>query len=183
MSFIALIVKVLYFLMPAAFANMTPVFVRNSFKFLAYPVDFNKKLFGSRLFGSHKTFRGFIFGILAGIIIVILQSYLYRYNFFQNISLLDYTRVNIFIFGFLIGFGVLFGDLIGSFIKRRFNFKSGESFYVLDQINSGIGLAVFIVPFYFKSWNLAFWIIIIWFIGHFIIKYVGYLFNIDKKSI
>ncbi|MEM0022950.1 MAG: CDP-archaeol synthase, partial [Archaeoglobaceae archaeon] len=34
-----------------------------------------------------------------------------------------------------LAFGAMFGDLVGSFVKRRFNFKRGESFPVLDQIS------------------------------------------------
>ena len=181
MSFVFLL-KILYLLLPGAIANMTPVFVRK-IKFLDYPLDFNLKFFGKRLFGKNKTFRGLIFGILASILIVLLQSFLYKYKNFYDISFVGYNNINIFGFGFLIGFGVLFGDLAGSFVKGRFGFKPGEHFFVLDQINGGIGFGLFVVLPYFMSWNLFFWMILVWFIGHLIIKYLGYLFGIGKEKI
>ncbi|MBI2148219.1 CDP-archaeol synthase [Candidatus Woesearchaeota archaeon] len=177
------ILSIIYFLFPAAFANMLPVFVKNNFKYLDYPVDFYFKIGKNRLFGNNKTFRGFIFGIIASIIVVFFQNLLYNYKFFQSLSLIDYSRSNFLILGFLIGFGTLFGDLIGSFIKRRLNYKPGEKFYVLDQINSAIGILIFVLPFYFNSWSVALWIIIVWFIGHLITKYLGYLLKIDKEKI
>ncbi|MBS3152501.1 CDP-archaeol synthase [Candidatus Woesearchaeota archaeon] len=177
------IINIIYLLLPAALANMTPVLVKKYFKFLAYPVDFNKKLFGNRIFGSHKTFRGFLFGILSSILIVIFQAYLYRFDFFQNISLLEYNKINPIIFGFLFGFGVLFGDLIGSFIKRRLKISPGKSLLILDQINAVIGIAVFVFPFYLKSLEILIWITFVWLIGHFIIRYTGFLFGLNKEKL
>lgn len=183
MNFIIYIISIVYLLVPAAFANMVPVFVKNYFKALAFPVDFNTKFEGSRLFGSHKTFRGFIFGILASIIVVIIQVYLYQFSFFKDISFLDYSKLSAISFGFLVGFGVLFGDLIGSFIKRRLRVRPGRSFLILDQINSAVGYVIFVIPFYFKSWTLAFWVIIIWVLGHFVLRYLGYILKITKEKI
>ena len=177
------LLQVIYFLLPAAFANMTPVFMRNHFKFLAYPVDFNKKVYNKRVFGDRKTFRGFVFGILAAVIIVFMQKLLYGFGFFQKISLINYSSVNFLVLGFLIGFGCLFGDLIGAFIKRRLDFKPGESFFVLDQVNNIFGIALFVTPFYFSSWKINLWFLLIWFLGHLIIKYLGFIFKIDKKMI
>ncbi len=177
------LMQILYLLVPAAFANMAPVFVKNKFNFLDYPVDFRLIFFGRRLFGDNKTFRGFIFGIFSSILIVFIQSFLYRYEIFAKISLISYNEINILVFGFLIGFSVLLGDLISSFIKRRFNFKPGESFYILDQVNGGLGFVFVIIPIYFKSWSLALWIVLIWLLGHLVIKYLGYLFRFEKKKI
>lgn len=181
MNFMFLL-KILYLLLPAAFANMIPVFFRK-INFLNYPLDFKLKFFGNRLFGNNKTFRGLIFGILGSEIIVLLQSFLYKYELFFNISLVNYNLVNILGFGFLVGFGVLFGDLVSSFVKRRFSFKSGEHFFVLDQINGGLGFGFFIVLSYFKSWGLFLWVILVWFFGHLVIKYLGYLFGMYKEKI
>lgn len=183
---------VLYLLIPGAIANIIPAIIKNHFKFLAYPIDFRINLFGKRLFGDNKTFRGLIWGIIGSIVIVFLQKILYEYNFFSNLSLVDYSEINFLLFGFLIGFGVLFGDLVGSFIKRRFDFKPGESFYVLDQINGGFGFALFLSIFYVLNQGLNFdtgtfifmlLMILIWGIGHLIIKYLGFLFGIYKEKI
>lgn len=172
---------VIYFLVPAALANMAPVFVKK-FNFLNYPVDFKLKINGKRIFGDNKTFRGLFLGIISAIIFVFVQKYLYNFEFFESLSIVDYASVNSLLLGFFVGSGVLIGDLVGSFIKRRFSFRPGESFLILDQVNGGIGIA-FVSYFYFKSWILILWIILIWLIGHFIIKYLGYLLNIYKEKI
>ncbi len=176
------IIHILYLLIPGAFANMAPVLFKK-FNFLNYPVDFGLKFGKNRLFGTNKTFRGFFFGILGSIIFVFIQRILFNYELFRNISLIDYSKINLILFGFLIGFSVLFGDLIGSFIKRRLNVGPGKSLFIVDQVNGGVGFALFVIPFYFKSWSLALWILIIWTIGHLIIKYFGYLLKIDKEKI
>ena len=62
-------------MLPGIFANMTPVLIRNHWKFLERPVDFNLKWFdGKRLLGDHKTWRGFISGTLVSIGIVAIQK-------------------------------------------------------------------------------------------------------------
>lgn len=176
------VLQVIYLLIPAAFANMMPVFV-SKLNFLNYPVDFKLKLSGKRIFGDHKTFRGLFFGIFGSIIVVYLQKTFYDFGFFRNLGLVDFDSTNFLVFGFLIGFGVLFGDLIGSFIKRRLDFKPGKSFFILDQINSMLGFGIFVGFVYFKSWVLFFYALAAWFAGHLIFKYLGYLLGMYKEKI
>ena len=175
--------QIVCLLIPAAIANIVPVIARK-INFLNYPVDFGFKLGKNRLFGENKTFRGFFFGILFSILVVYLQKLLFGTYYFNALSLVNYNSINFILFGFLIGFSVLFGDLIGSFIKRRFNFKSGESFYFLDQVNSALGLVILFVPFYFTNYlEISFWVLIVWTLGHLIVKYVGYFFGFDDKKV
>ena len=54
MSLWITIISCLYFLLPAGFANMAPVFAKK-INFLRYPVDFGLKLRGRRIFGKNKT--------------------------------------------------------------------------------------------------------------------------------
>ncbi|RMD58285.1 CDP-archaeol synthase, partial [Candidatus Woesearchaeota archaeon] len=60
-------------MLPAYVANMTPVFARIIFPHWKSPIDFNKKIGGKRILGSHKTWRGLVCGTIAGIIIAYLQ--------------------------------------------------------------------------------------------------------------
>ena len=137
----------LWYLLPAIFANIAPIFARNIFKEkFDTPVDLNKKFRGKRLFGRTKTYRGFVFGILAGILGAYIQRYYYSYPNIQTISYIDYSTVNIYLLGFLMGFGGLFGDLIKSFFKRRLNIKSSRSWIPFDQIDFGIGALIFAYP-------------------------------------
>lgn len=138
------IIKCLYFMIPGIFANMAPVMFKNKFKALAIPVDLNHKFRGKPIFGKHKTYRGFIAGIPIAIIITYLQTILYQYDFFRNISIVPYAEYNFLILGFLIGFGALFGDLIESFFKRQLNYKPGQPFVPFDQIDAAVGALIFV---------------------------------------
>src|SRR3989344_8476847 len=142
--------QIIYLILPAAIANMMPVFIKNNLKTLAYPIDFNLKIKGKRIFGSHKTFRGLIFGIMGSIFVVFIQYLLQKNNIFLDLNLVNYNILNPIKFGFLIGFFVLVFDAISSFIKRRMNFKPGEAFFILDQINGGMGFA-FLIYIYSRS--------------------------------
>ena len=141
---IQFILTCLYVIIPGALANMMPVFVR-SINFLNVSVDFDKKWFDNKpIFGTHKTYRGFFFGILAAIFITYIQSLLYKYPFFQQISFFNYDEISFLLVGFMMGFGVLFGDLIKSFFKRRTNIKPGDKFFPWDQLDLVIGAIIFI---------------------------------------
>lgn len=178
-----MIIELIYFLLPAAIANMMPVFMKNKMFYLKYPLDFNKKIKEKRILGDNKTFRGLIAAVIGSVITVYIQLILYDFKFFRNISLVDYSQTGFLIFGFLIGFSVIFGDAVSSFIKRRLNIKSGESLLVIDQINGILGLGLIVFPIYLKSIKIFFYLTLIWIIGHFILKYLGYLFKIDNKKI
>jgi len=72
----------IYLMLPAYFANMAPVIFNRTLNFLDYPVDFGVKVKGHHLFGRTKTFRGFMVGILAAILIFYLKSQIAHYTFF-----------------------------------------------------------------------------------------------------
>ena len=110
-SFLFFILKCIYLMLPAYFANMSPVIFKK-INFLDYPVDFNKKISGQPIFGRNKTFRGFFFGVISAIVIAYLQFLLYNADFFNKLSFTDYN--NWILFGFLMGFGALAGDLAKS---------------------------------------------------------------------
>jgi len=161
---------------------MTPPLIKRAGLFNSFdkPVDFGKKFFGQSIFGSHKTWRGVIFGIIVGMSIVFLQFWLYPFPLIKRISLLDYRNINILAFGFLISFGAVFGDLLFSFIKRRLKLKPGAKFLPFDQTNYVIGAAIFLTPF-FKIDILA-WITIfvLTFFLHIIFNRLGYYLKLHR---
>lgn len=176
---IDILIKTLWLLLPALFANSTPILFK-WVPFLNYPIDFNKKFRGKPLFGKNKTYRGFIFGVLMAILIVYIQYLLYPFT--KNISLINYTKINIFLLGFLIGFGTLLGDLIESFFKRRLNIKPGELWFPFDQIDWVVG-ALFFMSFYVKvSWMYIFISIILAIILHPFANLSGYYLGIKKNK-
>ena len=131
-----LIIKILWLLLPAEVANMSPVI----FQWIpigSQPIDLGLEINGKPLFGPHKTYRGFFVGITSSIIIVYLQKIVYP--FMEPYSLINYSKINLLLLGALLGAGALTGDLVKSFFKRRFNIPSGESWVPFDQIDWVIG--------------------------------------------
>ncbi len=175
----SVIVELLYLILPGLFANMAPVLVKK-IPFLDYPVDFNCTLYGEPLFGKHKTYRGFFFGILFAIFIMWIQQMLYQYSFFQGISLMNYSATNIWLVGFLIGFGVLFGDLVKSFFKRRLRIALGARWFPWDQVDGLIGGLVFLSLVYFPGWTAVAYLILLVIILHTVLNRLGYLLGLKK---
>ncbi len=119
-------------MVPAFASNMAPSIIRGK-----RPIDFGKNFFdGRRILGDGKTIRGFISGIICGIITALIFAPLYEIltDKLEAIEILEYAFL-----GFLLGFGTVLGDSMGSFIKRRFNVKRGETFPILDQLDFMLG--------------------------------------------
>lgn len=172
--------QALYFFIPAAIANMSPVFVKK-INFLNYPIDFEKTWKGKRIFGSHKTFRGFFFGTIFAFIFFELQRLLYNNGILKNLALINYSTAPIFL-GALLGFSALLGDSIKSFFKRRFNIRPGKPWVPFDQLDFMIFALILTLPW---SGLLFFDSIILMTIGFILtvtIQYIGYLlkFKDDK---
>jgi CDP-2,3-bis-(O-geranylgeranyl)-sn-glycerol synthase len=141
MELLQIILKSLYLMLPAYFANMTPVIIKK-INILDYPIDFNIKIKNKTILGTHKTWRGLIFGTIAGIIVAFIQYQFQTNNIFTSITILNYSQW--LIIGTLLGFGALFGDAFKSLIKRRFKIKPGKPFFPWDQLDFLIGAIVFL---------------------------------------
>jgi len=169
-------------MMPAYLANMAPVFAQKLgiLKFLNKPVDGGREMGGKRIFGDHKTWRGFAVGILFAMATACLQRFLYSAPFFQKISLINYSGTHWCLLGFLLGFGALFGDLIKSFFKRRVNIAPGAPWIPFDQFDFVIGALIFAAPIYFPSWPTVVVILLVSFILHVLANNLGYLLKIKN---
>jgi acid phosphatase family membrane protein YuiD len=177
-----LIFMSLYFVLPGLISNMMPIFVKNKFKKLAIPIDFNKKFRTRRIFGDHKTLRGFIFGILAGIIIGLIQYLISDFEIIKSISYIDYTLFNSLLIGFLFGFAALFGDAIESFFKRQFNINPGKPFIPFDQVDFVLGIILF--SYLIKPMTLEMIIILLLIVPFMSIltTKIGYLLKLRKEK-
>ena len=169
--------NILWFLLPAYFADMAPVFANMIFKKKAQPIDF-----GRNLFGNHKTYRGFISGIILALLIIYMQSYLTNFNFFRETSIIDYRNINLMLFGLLFGFGSMLGDLIKSFFKRRLNIKPGSRFIPFDQIDYLLGTFLLLSFVYFPGWKFFVYSIIVTFFANIIVNYIGYYLRIRETK-
>ena len=163
---------------------MTPPLMRwaGLFKTLEKPVDFGKKFRGEPILGNHKTWRGVIFGIIVGISMVWVQTWLYRIPFFKSVSFLDYSEVNILLLGFLISIGAIFGDLFFAFIKRRLKLVPGQPFMPFDQTNYIMGAALFLTPL--LNFEISIWLtlFILTFFLHVSVNLIGFWFGINKNK-
>lgn len=180
MYIITFVLQSLYFVLPAYFANMAPVIVRNFFKKLAVPVDFGKELGNMPIFGEHKTYRGLIFGVLFAIAITFLQYLLYRANFLPQLAIVDYS--NWLLLGALLGAGAMTGDLAKSFFKRRLNIDSGKPFIPFDQMDFIIGALLFSYPIANISFEKMGIILLISFVLHIIVNHIAFYTGIRKEK-
>lgn len=108
---------VVLFLLPPFFANAVPVVFGGG-----TPIDLGKKFIdGKRIFGDGKTYKGFFSGVLFGILIGVIEFFLFN---------------DIFLLLIAVGssLGTMIGDLFGSFIKRRMNIDRGKPSIILDQL-------------------------------------------------
>ena len=164
----------LYFILPASFANMFPVI----FGKLNLPLA--KPIYG-KLFGSHKTWKGFYLGYLGALFILAIQLYLKQTSIALPFSaLLNYSEINLFFYAFLFGVGALTGDLVKSFFKRKIGIKPGRPWIIFDQLDFVIGALIFLAPFYLPPWENILAILIITPLLHLFTNLLGFALRLKK---
>jgi CDP-2,3-bis-(O-geranylgeranyl)-sn-glycerol synthase len=174
-----LILQTLWLFLPALLANMVPALFKN-INLLKYPIDFGLMFRGKRVLGQNKTVRGLFFGVLVAIFIVVIQMFLYRFNAFQWLSIINYTEINLVLLGFLLGFGALFGDLVESFFKRQLDIKPGKPFIPFDQIDFLLGSSLFLMLLFNPGWKVIVILLVLGMLLHFLTNYIGYLIGHNK---
>lgn len=133
--------RVLYCFGPAYAADVAPVLVRGMFESLARPLDAGHTFRGRRIFGSHKTWRGLVFGVIAGALAYQLQALLHELGWFREFALIEYHRHRV-LPGLLMGFGAIAGDSVKSFFKRQRDIAPGASWLVFDQLDFFFGASL-----------------------------------------
>jgi len=136
-------IGVILLLLPAAAANMAPVFVRHM-PFLDMPLDLGLTYRGTRMLGDNKTVRGLVTGLVASTIVMIALATLS--DTLAPYALIDYGTIDPLTWGPLIGFGALFGDAVKSFFKRQRGIPPGHSWPPFDQIDWIAGALVILLP-------------------------------------
>ncbi len=160
---IAVIVgEALKFIFPAYCANGAPVLGGGG-----KPLDFGRNFVdGKRIFGAHKTFRGFFFGLAIGIGVGVADCLVFGLPW---------------LFALLTPLGALFGDLAGAFIKRRLNIAPGGLLPVIDQIDFVIGALVFGLPLMMINWETAIAVLLITPPIHLFTNYLAYKLKLKKN--
>ena len=162
---IEIIGSALWFILPAYFANATPVVLGGGM-----PIDMGKRFIDGRsIFGAGKTVRGFSAGLVAGTFVGLLQGVAIG-------PLLSFLSL-----GFLLALGALLGDLAGSFIKRRLGMERGRAAPGLDQLSFLAGallLASLVSP---PSWQVIITLVIITPPIHLVTNFAGYKLGLKKR--
>ncbi len=161
------IFNALYYIFPAYCANGAPVIFGGG-----QPLDGGRKfLDGKPIFGSHKTYRGFAFGIIIGTFVGWVQEALAPSAGLPKGSL---------ILGFVLSLGALMGDLVGSFIKRRLDLKPGAHLPISDQIDFVLVALLFGLLVEPPSLIAAFIVIVLTGPIHLLINVMAYLLRLKK---
>ena len=145
---------ILYTLAPAYAADVAPVLAKGFLESLAKPLDAGRTFRGRRIFGSHKTWRGLVVGVGAGVAVYEVQRLLYAMGWLREFALLDYGRHPL-LPGVLLGFGAIAGDAVKSFFKRQIDIAPGSSWLVFDQLDFFFGaslLLCLVQPLPFLPW-------------------------------
>ena len=166
----------------------------NALVFLKKPMDFNKNFIdGKRIFGDHKTWKGFFGYIIFNIIFTLLFSLLWKYTKLEELNFFYINHQNTLIYNLLIGFllGLFYAlfELPNSFLKRRLDITPGKTingkkkilFIILDQADSVFGVALVVWMFY----PIGIWIyllyILIGTVTHLLINMMLYFMHLRKN--
>lgn len=164
---------------PAGISNMSPVLANKipGYNRWNTPMDFGKSLGKVRIFGDHKTWRGFVAGTTAGTLIGILL--------FSILSaLLDSSATfgGNLLLSLALSAGALLGDAIKSFFKRRSGVPSGKSWFPFDQLDYIIGALVCIIPFGLSLFFAAS-VLPVYFGLHLLFTNIGFILHLKNDPI
>ena len=153
------LLQLLYFMAPAYVANMAPPFVR-------YWKGWNRPISERRL-GSHKTVVGGAAGVLAAVVVTLLQSRLaWGGGIVVTGGWLD--------LGVRMGAGAMVGDCVKSFFKRRRGVAPGATWIPFDQLDFVAGALVFVWPRAALAWTDVALVLALSFVGHILVNHLGY---------
>jgi CDP-2,3-bis-(O-geranylgeranyl)-sn-glycerol synthase len=174
---IYLIMNAIVFIFPAFVANAAPTILGKGKRFNVSIDSGRYWKDNKRILGDGKTIRGFVSGVVCGmiscVVILVLVAYsgyslvytscfkegmLYRVLQPLGVNLGNNGIILSALVGFLLGCGALIGDIIGSFIKRRSGLQRGESYPLMDQL--GFLVVALIMVFPVIPWPLI-WLIIL----------------------
>lgn len=176
--------SIFYFFIPAYIANCIPPLL-GKIKFLDYPLDNNKMLWGAPILGSHKTWRGLIAELISCSLftwIFFEINHYFQSGIYENLGFSAYYKFGGIAFGALLGAGIIFGDVFFAFIKRRLRLRPGFPFVPFDQTNYVIGAFLFVEPiahFGFNFWAILFFLT---FFIHIIFNRIGYNLGLHKAK-
>lgn len=178
---------VLWVFVPAGVANMAPIFAAHipALRRFDAPVDFGQTFRGRRVFGNHKTWRGFVVGIMAATFVLALQQVLVgQYAWAAWLANgLDYHDLPTLIVGPLFAIGALGGDAIKSFFKRQIGIKPGGTWLPFDQIDYIVGGALAVLPYIHFTIRQYLLLVLAWTAIVLVSTYLGWLLKLKDQPI
>ncbi len=181
------VIFAVWFLLPAAAANVTPIIISKLplLRNWQTALDFGKTYHGQEIFGKNKSWRGLVFGILVATLIFGLQQYLVRHTNWGHhlVEQTDYNNLPTLVLGPLFGLGALGGDAIESFFKRRRNIASGHAWLGFDQLDYIIGSVLVSLPFIILSLRQYLLIFGFWFVAHLLASFLGFKLGFKARPI
>ncbi|HEX4919488.1 MAG TPA: CDP-2,3-bis-(O-geranylgeranyl)-sn-glycerol synthase [Candidatus Bathyarchaeia archaeon] len=158
---VGVITAALLFIGPSYIANAAPLVFGGG-----RTLDGGRKLSdGQPIFGSHKTIRGVLAGVIAGSLVGVGES------------LLDSRLV---VGGFMVALGAVLGDLLGAFLKRRLRVEPGRAFPILDQLDFILGGILLGYTFFPISWISVILVVVVTPPVHLATNYGAYLLGIKE---
>lgn len=176
-DWVALLIFSLLFIVPAYISNASMVITGGG-----KPIDGGRYFRdGRRILGDHKTWNGLKGPLYIGIPISFFMFLLFNILWIPISDIINdataqgqyllYNEPKIFQYYFIGGefpinflvliirivlasYGAVVGDLIGSFLKRRFDIKSGAPFWIVDQLDFALVALLFVSIPGFISPNL-----------------------------
>jgi CDP-2,3-bis-(O-geranylgeranyl)-sn-glycerol synthase len=178
----------LWFFLPAALANGVPVLVAQIpwLKKFEAPMDLGKTYRGKRIFGAHKTWRGFIAAVLTSTLVLWWQQLAAQhFGWAQWLTSgeVDYATLPTLLMGPIFGASALIGDAVESFLKRQRGTPPGHGWFPWDQLDYIIAAAIATSPFVPLSLWQYVWVFGFWFTIHIVSSYLGYLGGIKDRPI
>ncbi len=135
------VVGVLYYFGPAYAADVGPVIAAVLLPRFDRAIDGGMTLRGRPLLGGHKTWRGLLACVIAGVGTWEAQRYVYRMGLFRAFALVDYDTQSA-LHGLLMGLGAGVGDALKSLLKRQADIAPGAPWLVFDQLDFFVGAVV-----------------------------------------
>ena len=171
-----ILVAAFLFFLPAGMSNMMPVFVSKLpwLKKWNTPIDFGHTFRGKPIFGSHKTWRGLLCGVIGGSLVGWALPHDFIAGYYPTWSVAVAASMSL---------GALAGDAIKSFFKRRVDIKSGGKWFPFDQLDYIIGGLVCVLPFGAPSISLTTAIVLSYFCLVIISTHIGYWLGLKESPL
>lgn len=146
-------------------ANSTPVLLGGGTS-----IDQGRKFIDGRpILGANKTKKGFIYGLLLGVVAALAEAAVF-------------TNYGLVFAGIAASLGALLGDLLGAFLKRRANIPPGNPLPVVDQLDFVLGAILLTCPLLKLTVGAIFILVIVTVPIHFLSNAIAYVLRLKKRA-